>query len=89
MNCLLPAKSRNDWKGVRCASVRLVATKLLCLLLFWTSIGFGQSDLAIQSGFGDGLVSKFAFDDSGQYLAAVVQKSNSRTVTLWEVSTER
>ena len=59
----------------------------LFLTVVWTASTFGQTDLAIQSGFGDGLVSKFAFDDSGQYLAAVVKSSDSRTVTLWEVTT--
>ena len=65
----------------------MFARYLLCLLVLWPTLSYGQTDLAIQSGFGQGLVSKFAFDDSGQYLAAVVQKSNLRTVTLWEVAT--
>ena len=46
-----------------------------------------QTDLAVQSGFGEGLISKIAFDDSGQYLAAVSHSPVARTVTLWEIST--
>ena len=75
--------ANTDWNAL----FQFLYSCIVFLLLVGLKAGQAQTDLAIQSGFGDGLISKFAFDDSGRYLAAVVQKSNSRTVTLWEVST--
>ena len=46
-----------------------------------------QSDLLSNRALGQGTISQLAFDDSGEYLAAVLHTPHSRTVTLWEVAT--